>query len=407
MLNKLSEAVSNIQGQIILEFSKINKRINKISGINEEKESGLLLDIARKFYTYNEIIAFIDYLSEIGGNYFILHFSDNENYALESDIMGQTVLNATLNEDGSYTNPNTSGKFLSKEQFKNIKDYCKNKKVEFIPEINVLAHVGGIYKLSLYNNFGEFNKINSNPSLFSLESNFNDKSETEFKFTNKQNSRENISRYSEQLGDVDLFARALLDEILTYLNGDIKRLHLGADEFPFGYEYAYEHYLYLRGLGDFLLSNGITPMIWNDGVVNNYIQILPRYFQIIYWQYHGYDENQDYTELKQNKLSMPDILKRGHKVYNANDYYCYSVPKGPENIVGDANYAANDAKENWHLGKWNSNRDDETEVTDNLSGSLMAIWGEELTDGQNGTDVLNALKPHIKAIIDKTKSIKE
>lgn len=404
MLNELNDTILSIHNKFVLEFSKINERIDKISGLSTEKESGLLLDVARRFYTYEEIIAFIDYLSEIGGDYFILHFSDNGNYALESDLMGQTVSNATLNEDGSYTNPNTNGKFLSKEQFKKIKDHCKNKKVEFIPEINLLAHAGGIYKLSLYNHFGEFNRMKANPSLFTSDTDFNNKSETEFKFTNKQNSRQDISRYSEQSGDVDLFARTLLDEILTYLNGDIKRFHLGADEFPFGYMYAYEHYLYLKGLGDFLIDNGITPMIWNDGVVKNYIQILPRYFQIIYWQYHGYDESQDYTELKQNKLSMPDILRRGHKVYNANDYYCYSVPRGPDNIVGDANYAANDTTENWHLGKWNSNRSDETEVTDNLSGSLMAIWGEKLTDGQNGIDVLNALKPHIKAIIDKTKS---
>ncbi|EGV07646.1 glycosyl hydrolase family 20, catalytic domain protein [Haemophilus pittmaniae HK 85] len=55
------------------------------------KESGLMLDIARHFYPPEVIKSFIDTLSEAGGTFLHLHFSDDENYALESELLNQRV----------------------------------------------------------------------------------------------------------------------------------------------------------------------------------------------------------------------------------------------------------------------------------------------------------------------------
>ena len=46
------------------------------------KESGLMLDIARHFYPPEVIKSFIDTISQSGGTFLHLHFSDHENYAL-------------------------------------------------------------------------------------------------------------------------------------------------------------------------------------------------------------------------------------------------------------------------------------------------------------------------------------
>ena len=49
---------------------------------HQRKESGLMLDTSRRFYSVAVIKRFIDTLSASGGTFLHLHFSDNENYSL-------------------------------------------------------------------------------------------------------------------------------------------------------------------------------------------------------------------------------------------------------------------------------------------------------------------------------------
>ncbi|WP_373741925.1 family 20 glycosylhydrolase [Neisseria sp.] len=122
------------------------------------------MDIARNYYTVKEIKQYIDTIStNIGknnGGFLHLHISDNENYGVESKVLGQTVGSANVSynsavseEERVYTydhNGAAAGgetKFLSTEQLKIIVGYAREKGVEIVPEIDSQGHAKGIYNL--------------------------------------------------------------------------------------------------------------------------------------------------------------------------------------------------------------------------------------------------------------------
>lgn len=127
-------------------------------------QAGITLDIARNYYTVKEIKQYIDTIStNIGknnGGFLHLHISDNENYGVESKVLGQAVGGANVSynpavseEERVYTydhNGAAAGgetKFLSTEQLKIIVGYAREKGVEIVPEINSPGHAKGIYNL--------------------------------------------------------------------------------------------------------------------------------------------------------------------------------------------------------------------------------------------------------------------
>lgn len=114
---------------------------------NMRKESGLMLDTARRFYPVSVIKSFIDTLSASGGTFLHLHFSDNENFALESTLLNQRAENAKVDEQGVYINPQTNKPFLSYRQLDEIKAYAAVKNIELIPEIDSPGHMNAIFDL--------------------------------------------------------------------------------------------------------------------------------------------------------------------------------------------------------------------------------------------------------------------
>ncbi|EFX91230.1 hypothetical protein HMPREF0027_1727 [Actinobacillus ureae ATCC 25976] len=96
------------------------------------KEAGLTLDIARRFYPVETIKQFIDTIHHAGGTFLHLHFSDHENYALESTYLDQSEANAIV-KDGTYYNPKTNKPFLIYKQIHDIIYYAKSKNIELVP----------------------------------------------------------------------------------------------------------------------------------------------------------------------------------------------------------------------------------------------------------------------------------
>ncbi|KYK90660.1 hypothetical protein SA3733_10445, partial [Aggregatibacter actinomycetemcomitans serotype d str. SA3733] len=108
------------------------------------KQTGLMLDIARHFYSPEVIKSFIDTISLSGGNFLHLHFSDHENYAIESHLLNQRAENAVQGKDGIYINPYTGKPFLNYRQLDDIKAYAKAKGIELIPELDSPNHMTAI-----------------------------------------------------------------------------------------------------------------------------------------------------------------------------------------------------------------------------------------------------------------------
>lgn len=86
-------------------------------------------------------------MAKSGGIFLHLHFSDHENYALESRLLGQRAEDAIRGKDGIYINPKNGNLFLSFEQVNNIVRYASERKVEVIPEVGSPNHMTGIFTL--------------------------------------------------------------------------------------------------------------------------------------------------------------------------------------------------------------------------------------------------------------------
>ena len=343
------------------------------------KDTGLLLDVSRRNYSPETIKAFISYIKSVGGKYLQLHFSDNENYAIESTLLGQTPTKSTPESNGLYLNEATGTYFLSKVQIQDIVAHAYSKGIKIVPELGSPSHMGGIF--ALYGlKYGEDALNNGFKNPYS-----------ELRYTTDSAIQ---------------FVQNLYNEVHQMFPG-ITHFHIGGDEHGATYNELYnlEFVEYANKQSTYLKSLGLTPRMWNDGVMTSTMASLDKNIEISYWAWDG-DKTDERDRLISIRAGMDEIINAGFKVYNCNSYYTYSVPRDPAKISGNANYAAVDAYNNWNLSKWDSNRDIPVSREVNqkdVAGSCMSIWGESLDDSQSWQDILEALKPHISSIFYITK----
>ncbi|WP_289623084.1 family 20 glycosylhydrolase [Neisseria montereyensis] len=317
------------------------------------KESGLMLDTARHFYSVNVIKNFIDTLAASGGSFLHLHFSDHENYALESDLLGQKAENATRRKDGVYINPQTGKPFLSYRQLKELARYAQSKNIELIPEVGSPNHMDGIFQL----------------------------------MTNKYGQGYVDSLKSAQVDDeIDInkpesieFMKKLMAEVADVFGSQSKHFHMGGDEFGYSEENNQEFIDYINKLAAYLEQKGLTPRMWNDGLITKTVDGLDHNIQITYWSYDGDTENRAAAaRRRQMRASMPDLINKGFTVLNYNSYYLYLVPKEGDNFGHQADFAGKDIEKRWNLGVWDGeNLNNAVRNTDNILGAALAIWGED------------------------------
>ncbi len=94
------------------------------------KERGLMVDVARRYYSMQWLKNHIKELSYLKMNIFHLHLSDNEGFRLECETYPQI----------------TSKDHYTKKQILELEDLAKKYYVEIIPEIDMPAHVSSIVK---------------------------------------------------------------------------------------------------------------------------------------------------------------------------------------------------------------------------------------------------------------------
>ncbi|WP_318527728.1 family 20 glycosylhydrolase [Neisseria zalophi] len=323
------------------------------SNTSAHKEIGLMLDTARHFYSVNVIKNFIDNLAASGGSFLHLHFSDHENYALESDLLGQKVENATRRKDGVYINPQTGKPFLSYRQLQELIRYAQSKNIEVIPEVGSPNHMDGIFRLLAHKHGQGY--------VDSLKS-------TQVDDEININKPESIE-----------FMKKLITEVADAFGSQSKHFHIGGDEFGYSEENNQEFIDYANKLASFLEQKGLTPRLWNDGLITKTVDGLNRNIQITYWSYDGDTENQ-VAAVRRRKIraSMPDLIDKGFTVLNYNSYYLYLVPKEGGNFSHEANFAGQDIEKRWNLGVWDGeNVNNAVRNTDNILGAALAIWGED------------------------------
>lgn len=311
-----------------------------------------MLDAARRYYTVGEIKEIIDALSKNKHSSLQIHFTDGENVGIECDLLDQNVLNASYS-NGIYTNLNTGKKFLSYDQVNELMTYAKEKNVEFIPEIDIPAHMKGFIDLA---------EIKYGYDYVHKHYNFDDPSLSGIAWGS-----------GDEVGQIDLmsptainFIKELYDEYTEFFK-DLKYFHIGFDEYTFRPELKVE---YINKIADYLIDKGFIVRMWSDPITKDNISNINNKIEITYWGYK--DEN----ILPTNYATVPDLQSAGFKVLISNKYYLFFVPNTTNIDDYSLNYTIQKINEEWELEKWNYNFDGGLDSHDNILGAMVCNWGE-------------------------------
>ena len=224
---------------------------------NEQKTKGVIIDIARQNYDIKTIKTVINTVNKNNGQYVQLHFSDNENYAIESDYLNQ--------------NKNT---ILSKKDVHNIINYANNKNVQIIPDFDIPAH--SEYWISHLKNNENIQTDYDNSTI---------------DFYNNKKANQIVQR---QLNEItDLFKQKQFNQ----------KIVIGGDEVPGAIQHQKDFINFLNNQINYLHYKNYQAIIWNDSLTHQYLNTFKYKPQILYWK------NTDLTkqELKNEKFNVIDV----------------------------------------------------------------------------------------------------
>ncbi len=109
--------------------------ISKIYDKPEYSYRGVMIDVARHFFTEEEIKKQIDYAAQYKINKVHLHLSDDQGWRIEIKAYPDLTLIGGSTEVGG-----GPGGYYTQEQFKSIVEYAAKRYIEIIPEIDMPGH---------------------------------------------------------------------------------------------------------------------------------------------------------------------------------------------------------------------------------------------------------------------------
>lgn len=356
--NRVTIEASTVKGVFWGTRTLLQMLHNQPSGILQGKTSdypqyshrGMMIDVARKFFTIDYLRDYIKILSFYKMNELQIHLNDNgfveffdndwkKTYAafrLESDCFpGLTA------KDGSYT----------KEEFRNLQKMAARYGINIIPEIDVPAH-----SLAF---------THYNPNLAA------DK---------KEYGMDHLDLYKKEVYNFldTLFNEYLAGDEPVFLGPDV---HIGTDEYNLKeaeqFRYFTDYYLkYISGYGknprlwgSLKHMKGDTPVNLKGKTVNA-------------WNY--------------NWMDMETALKEGAKVVNTCDEFLYIVPS--------VNYYHDFLEYKWLYENWSPRmmkKGEMTEYSPNLSGAMFAVWNDRVGNGISQQDVHIRTFPAMQMIAEK------
>ena len=328
-----------------------------------------MLDVARRYYPVSEIKKYIDALSMNANSSIQIHFTDDENVGIECTYLDQTEANATKNGD-VYTNPTTGRNFLTYAQVKELMDYADAKKVTFIPEIDMPAHMTGFFDLAIHK-FGE-------PYV-------------------RDRATGIAWGTGDEAGNLDIvrpaakqFLMNIYDEYTEFFKSR-KYFHMGFDEYTFRID---EKIAFANEMYEYLAGKGFTVRMWSDAVTKANISQLNKNIEIVYWGWWADVEQYGYA-------TVPDFQREGFKLIITNRFYLFFVPYLPYMTDEINAHTVRDIEENWELESWNYNFPSTLENHDGIMGGMVCIWGENsagVTDvaiREQGVKMYNAMFPKL------------
>jgi len=330
-------------------------------------ETGVMLDVARAYYPVALIKEYVDLLADNGGSFVHLHLSDDQNVGIESEVLGQTLANADL-DNGVYTSRVTGRPFLSAAQAQEISEYSAQRGIAIVPEIDTPGHMAAAFAL--------------------LEARHGTR------WVDRVRSGEN------ELDTSAPESRALAAEIfgeLTRTFASSRTVHIGGDEWG-GDVTAAARVEWLNAMATTLGNREVWA--WNDGIDRAAVGRLDPRIHVTYWSFDGDTENAaERLERRKRRASANDLYEAGIELLNYNSYYLYEVPSDLD--PADSEYTVADLRENWSLRAWDG--DSGSLLAGPMSGAAVAIWGEDLENPPSG-DLLRWSSPHVVAMIETATS---
>ncbi|GEQ04057.1 MULTISPECIES: family 20 glycosylhydrolase [Staphylococcus] len=330
---------------------------NSFSVHAQDFQKGINVDIARKDYSLKSLKKIVDTIHENNGDYLQLHFSDNENYAIESQFFKHENI--------------ASQNYLSQQELKNLIHYSNKLNIMVVPEFDLPSH-SKAWLLLLKNE-------NSN-----LHENIvSDYSDETIDFFSNQKALEISKRQIKEI--LNLFHQPNFQKE--------QRIVLGGDEVPGGKSYQNDFINFMNEIGEYAYQNGYEPQIWNDSITKNGLKLLKNYFSVIFWKQSNNENNEP-------GITVEDFLDYNFKVYNYNFYSLYFLPS--------KNYSPTDIEEQTSYISWAYNhnsfyylKNPYYEVDSlNIQGSALSFWGEHAT-GMREEEVLNQELPLIRTYLNK------
>lgn len=309
-------------------------------------EYGIMLDCARKSCTVKMIKDYVD----IGSDFLTLHLSDNEGVA-----------------DFSATD------------IANIRQYASTKNVVIIPEIDMPSHMGGFFKLAHAKYGDEFvKKIAVNEDEVPGELNITEPAAIQF-------ADSLLAHYME------MFKPATQQK----LSAQPAIFSIGADEF--WTNYGIRTIQFINHMDSILTANGFVTRIYNDQILKEYIELLNKNIQVVYWAHDGAAADPEVREERiAKRASLPDLQAAGFNIIETNSYYLYFVPSPRNTNPHDLDYTVNDIA-NWNLSRWDANYEGGLENYKNIVGAEISIWREE-SEGISDDIILQQTKRMFEAM---------
>lgn len=175
---------------------------------------GMHLDVARHFFTADEVKKYLDYMAYYKFNRFHWHLTDDQGWRLEikkypklqeiAAYRNETLI-GSYNDQPHQFDGKRYGGFYTQEAIRDIVKYALDRNIEIIPEVDIPGH--SLAALSAYPELGCENKEYSAATLWGVFEDVLCPNEATFKF----------------LEDV-------MDELMDLFPG--KYLHIGGDECP-------------------------------------------------------------------------------------------------------------------------------------------------------------------------------
>jgi hexosaminidase len=284
------------------------------------KYRGMHLDVARHFFTIEEIKKHLDYLTYYKYNRFHWHLTDDQGWRVEikrypklqeiAAYREETLIGHYNDQPHKYDN-NRYGGYYTQEQIKEVVQYAADRNIEIIPEIDIPGHSMAL--LSAYPELGCENKVYKAATSWGVFEDVLCPKEETFQFLNN-----------------------VMDELMSLFPGQY--IHIGGDECP---KVAWKNSTFCQEL---IQRESLKD---EDGLQSYFVKRVANYIQSKGRDIVGWDEILE-GGLAQGAIVMSwrgaeggiEAAKQGHDVIMTPNSHCYfdyyqsEAPSEPLSIGG-------------------------------------------------------------------------